>query len=114
MKVLAGDLHETVYHPPQNEPGESKPLSVKSTKTYSMNGVTYISDKIGLHRVHNPSSSKLAVSLHCKSYLPMYIHNHDIDPWKCTRHPTQLITATISSMRPLDLPAMFRKRARLP
>lgn len=66
MKVLAGQLHETVYHTPQNEPGESKPLRVKSAKTYGMNGVTYISDDIGLHRVHNPSSSQLAISLHCE------------------------------------------------
>lgn len=29
-----------------------------------MNEVTYISDDIGLHRVHNPSSDQVAVSLH--------------------------------------------------
>jgi cysteine dioxygenase len=33
-----------------------------------MNDVTYISDDIGLHRVHNPSSDQVAVSLHCKCW----------------------------------------------
>ncbi|KAJ5167673.1 Cysteine dioxygenase [Penicillium canariense] len=64
MKVLAGELHETVYKIPDNRPGDSLPLEVKSANTYGMNEVTYISDDIGLHRVHNPSSSQIAVSLH--------------------------------------------------
>ncbi|KAJ5141102.1 DNA-directed RNA polymerase III subunit RPC2 [Penicillium atrosanguineum] len=64
MKVLAGQLHETVYHAPENKPGETKPLAVKSATTLGMNEVTYIADDIGLHRVHNPSSNQLAVSLH--------------------------------------------------
>lgn len=67
MKMLAGELQETVYHTPDNnlESGESKPLAVKSQNTYRMNEVTYISDEIGLHRVHNPSRNQVAVSLHC-------------------------------------------------
>ncbi|KAJ5727579.1 Cysteine dioxygenase [Penicillium malachiteum] len=43
---------------------ESKPLSIKSSTTYGMNEVTYISDDIGLHRVHNPHPTQIAVSLH--------------------------------------------------
>lgn len=66
MKVLAGELHETVYKSPDKKPGESKPLEIKSSTTFGMNEVTYISDDIGLHRVHNPSSDQVAVSLHCK------------------------------------------------
>jgi cysteine dioxygenase len=73
MKVLAGQLHETVYHAPDNKSGESKPLTVKSATTLGMNEVTYIADDIGLHRVHNPSSNQLAVSLHREFYLfPLY------------------------------------------
>lgn len=67
MKVLAGQLHETVYHTPENDSGEKKPLSIKSSNTFGMNEVTYISDDIGLHRVHNPHPTQLAVSLHRKS-----------------------------------------------
>lgn len=64
MKVVAGQLHETVYHNPEYKPGESKPLTVKSSTTMGMNEVTYIADDIGLHRVHNPSNNQIAVSLH--------------------------------------------------
>ncbi|KAJ5749925.1 Cysteine dioxygenase [Penicillium manginii] len=64
MKVLAGQLNETVYYTPDQESGEEKPLEIKSSNTFGMNEVTYISDDIGLHRVHNPSSSNVAVSLH--------------------------------------------------
>lgn len=80
MKVLAGELHETVYHTPEKESEECKPLSIKSAKTYGMNGVTYISDDIGLHRVHNPSSSQVAVSLHCEFPVPhAYVTQADTD-----------------------------------
>ncbi|KAJ5101231.1 hypothetical protein NUU61_003453 [Penicillium alfredii] len=64
MKVLAGELQETVYRTPdQNEAG-SRPLEVLSDRRHAMDDVTYISDDIGLHRVHNPSHNQIAVSLH--------------------------------------------------
>ncbi|KAE8352507.1 RmlC-like cupin domain-containing protein [Aspergillus coremiiformis] len=63
MKVLAGELTETVYHPP-NVNDESSPLTLKHQKRYQADQVTYISDAIGLHRVHNPSPNQVAVSLH--------------------------------------------------
>ncbi|KAJ5239386.1 cysteine dioxygenase [Penicillium chermesinum] len=62
MKVLAGELHETVYNSPEGD--APRPLSIKSSQTFGMNEVTYISDDIGLHRVHNPSPNRVAVSLH--------------------------------------------------
>ncbi|KAJ5591071.1 Cysteine dioxygenase [Penicillium hetheringtonii] len=68
MKVLAGQLHETVYHSPDSNSGEEKPLEIKSSNTFGMNEVTYISDDIGLHRVHNPSDKHVAVSLHHYGY----------------------------------------------
>ncbi|CAL5871445.1 uncharacterized protein PFLUO_LOCUS5696 [Penicillium psychrofluorescens] len=69
MKILAGELEETVYHmPDQDMPDQGaetkSPLEIKSQKVYRSNEVTYISDDIGLHRVRNPSSNKVAVSLH--------------------------------------------------
>lgn len=114
MKVLAGELHETVYHNPENGPGESKPLSIKSAKTYGMNGVTYISDDIGLHRVHNPSSSQLAVSLHreLKLHPPESLHQR-LTAWKCTRHPMRLTMATIFLMRRLVVLVTYRRHSRL-
>ncbi|KAH8705217.1 RmlC-like cupin domain-containing protein [Talaromyces proteolyticus] len=64
MKVLAGELTETVYHSPEESSGKEKPLVVKSETRHGINDVTYISDDIGLHRVHNPSTNQIAVSLH--------------------------------------------------
>ncbi|KAE8381737.1 RmlC-like cupin domain-containing protein [Aspergillus bertholletiae] len=64
MKVLAGELTETVYHPPHNDGDKTSPLQLKHQKRYHADQVTYISDDIGLHRVHNPSPNQVAVSLH--------------------------------------------------
>lgn len=64
MKVLAGELTETVYHPPHSEGDETSPLQLKHQKRYQTDQVTYISDDIGLHRVYNPSPNQVAVSLH--------------------------------------------------
>lgn len=64
MKVLAGNLTETVYAAPEGS-GSSAPLQIKSETTHSRNDVTYIADDIGLHRVYNPHPTKVAVSLHC-------------------------------------------------
>lgn len=70
MKVLAGELRETVYHAPDSSSQcAGNPLQIKSATTHQPNAVSYISDDIGLHRVHNPSRNQLAVSLHCKFAL---------------------------------------------
>ncbi|KAK1146801.1 hypothetical protein N8T08_002562 [Aspergillus melleus] len=64
MKVLAGELMETVYHAPESTADKSGPLQLKSQTVHPMDAVTYISDDIGLHRVHNPNPNQVAVSLH--------------------------------------------------
>ncbi|BCS17546.1 uncharacterized protein APUU_10374S [Aspergillus puulaauensis] len=64
MKVLAGNLTETVYTAPETDAGSAAPLQIKSETTHSPNDVTYIADDIGLHRVYNPHPTKVAVSLH--------------------------------------------------
>jgi cysteine dioxygenase len=66
MKVLAGTLQETVYRIPDQDSTNTGPLEIKADTRHSMNDVAYISDDIGLHRVYNPSSDQVAVSLHCK------------------------------------------------
>lgn len=64
MKILHGNLTETRYAFPEKdvEPG---PMKVISEKTYKENGVTYMADELGLHRVSNRGSD-FAVSLHCE------------------------------------------------
>lgn len=71
MKMLNGTLRETIYEQSSHE-GEA-PAPLKET-TYERDQVTYISDKIGLHKVENASSTKNAVSLHL--YTPPHAHNY--------------------------------------
>lgn len=66
MKVLHGNLTETRYAFPDG--GEQGPMRVISEKTYKENGVTYMADELGLHRVSNRGSD-FAVSLH-RTSLP--------------------------------------------
>ncbi|PHH73105.1 hypothetical protein CDD80_4035 [Ophiocordyceps camponoti-rufipedis] len=61
MKVLHGSLTETRYAFP--DAGVEKAMDVISEKTYKTNGVTYMADELGLHRVSNRGSD-FAVSLH--------------------------------------------------
>lgn len=46
------------------DPPEEHPLQPISEKTYRENEVTYMSDKLGLHRISNPDPEGYAVSLH--------------------------------------------------
>ncbi len=61
MKVLQGTLREEIFQ----EPPARDELMVKSDKIYDTNSVTYICDKLGVHRITNPNDEP-AVSLHCK------------------------------------------------
>lgn len=90
MKILKGRLRETIYAWPcesSNNPSSCKahpsslypstehtcspaggmgPSSLQLVRdtTYHPEQVTYMSDRLGLHRVENPSDSEVAVSLH--------------------------------------------------
>jgi len=66
MKVMEGDLKETLFAWPESGE-EEKPLEVKNINNYKKDEVTYISDEIGLHRVENTSHSNVAASLHLYS-----------------------------------------------
>lgn len=72
MKILKGSLVETRYAWPTVNLNnvEDHPLEIISEKTYEADQVTYMSDKLGLHRISNPNPQEYAVSLHRKC-------NHD-------------------------------------
>jgi len=74
MKILEGELKETMYDWPeekecldQSEESASEGMKKKSARILTQGKVAYINDSIGLHRVENPSGSCRAVSLHVYS-----------------------------------------------
>ncbi|KAF1925548.1 cysteine dioxygenase type I [Didymella exigua CBS 183.55] len=66
MKILKGSLTETRYAWPTVNLNNSEDhhMQVISEKTYQADQVTYMSDKLGLHRISNPDKENYAVSLH--------------------------------------------------
>ncbi|KAK9469448.1 RmlC-like cupin domain-containing protein, partial [Lipomyces arxii] len=68
MKILQGELVEQLYKWPEN--GTKQKMILERETRYRENEVTYISDRIGLHRICNGSAIKPAVSLHL--YTPPY------------------------------------------
>ncbi|KAI1732237.1 cysteine dioxygenase type I domain-containing protein [Ditylenchus destructor] len=76
VKVLEGSLLETRFAWPEtcgeDDEENAKPMVETGSDVYTTNGVTYISDNIGLHRMENPSHSDSAVTLHL--YIPPFEH----------------------------------------
>ncbi|KAJ2829790.1 hypothetical protein IWW50_000643 [Coemansia erecta] len=66
MKLLDGRLDEELFI----QPSDGGPLEKKHTMPLSVDSVAYMHDRIGLHRIGNPSKSEKAVSLHL--YSPPY------------------------------------------
>jgi len=64
MKILQGSLNETVYEFPTSSETSESPLEIKKKTLYKENEVAYICDNIGVHRISNPDTENLAVSLH--------------------------------------------------
>ncbi|KLJ10339.1 cysteine dioxygenase [Blastomyces silverae] len=67
MKVLKGALRETQYSWPEEDKvqkGEPSPLAITKDTVYKENQVTYMSDKLGLHKISNPDPDNFAISLH--------------------------------------------------
>ncbi|KAJ2799242.1 hypothetical protein H4R20_004517 [Coemansia guatemalensis] len=69
MKLLAGQLDEDLFAWPSSNTCKSN-LHMKRSAGLNTNSVAYMHDKIGLHRISNPSSTEKAVSLHL--YSPPY------------------------------------------
>ncbi|CAK4032330.1 related to Cysteine dioxygenase [Lecanosticta acicola] len=101
MKILKGSLTETIYGWPcqhadnpadcatapdspypstkhtcqaPSSPTGSSELNVRKETTYAEEQVTYMSDRLGLHRIRNPSEDDFAVSLHL--YTPPNAAKH--------------------------------------
>lgn len=75
VKVLQGQLEETLY---QVEPNGDQ-VAYDKAVVYSPPGVTYICDEMGVHKMGNPSTSEVSISLHIYSpaYHKCHIYNED-------------------------------------
>ncbi|KAJ5713747.1 uncharacterized protein N7483_010928 [Penicillium malachiteum] len=65
--ILKGRLQETLYSWPDKERiehGEMSPPQITRQTIYEENQVTYMSDKLGLHKISNPDPEGFAISLH--------------------------------------------------
>ncbi|RHZ58109.1 hypothetical protein CDV55_104266 [Aspergillus turcosus] len=65
--ILKGALQETLYTWPDQDKlqkGQSSSPQIIKETTYTENQVTYMSDKLGLHKISNPDPHNPAVSLH--------------------------------------------------
>ncbi|KAJ5157274.1 uncharacterized protein N7482_008374 [Penicillium canariense] len=75
MKILKGKLKETLYSWPNKQKidqGQTSPPQVTRETVYGENQVTYMSDKLGLHRISNPDPDNFAVSLHLLLDIDLY------------------------------------------
>jgi cysteine dioxygenase len=70
MKILKGELKETRYAWPtvQLNNDEKRPLEIERETVYARDEVTYMSDKLGLHKISNLDPDNYAISLHCTSF----------------------------------------------
>ncbi|PWY72403.1 cysteine dioxygenase type I [Aspergillus heteromorphus CBS 117.55] len=101
IQILKGSLQETLYSWPDKDKlshGHPSPPQVKRQTVYTENQVTYMSDKLGLHRISNPDPNEYAVSLHL--YTPpnavtygFYIYDDD------TGKPSHIPSAHVYSVR---------------
>jgi len=66
VKILDGSLRESMYEWPKNE----QEMAKTEEKDFPKDGVAYINDSMGLHRMENPSNSDRAMSLHL--YCPPF------------------------------------------
>ncbi|KIW96430.1 uncharacterized protein Z519_03499 [Cladophialophora bantiana CBS 173.52] len=104
MKILKGSLKETLYALPPcltektDSNGALTPPQIVKESIYHENEVTYISDKIGLHKISNPSNDEPAVSLHL--YTPPHAANFGFNLFdEKTGKPTHIKQAGFFSDR---------------
>lgn len=68
VKMLDGQLKETMFDWPNESEGGT--LRQIDCNVFGKDGVTYINDSMGLHRMENPSHTERAISMHL--YSPPY------------------------------------------
>ncbi|RTG88746.1 cysteine dioxygenase, partial [Schistosoma bovis] len=86
VKIIKGQIKETIYEWPKhfnpknsyNSTNETdSPLVVKSVTVMNPGEVTYMHDKIGIHRLQNSSKTETAITLHL--YCPPYTESMNFE-----------------------------------
>ena len=130
MRILKGSLTETVYGWPceraenprdcaasplsptfphrtehtcsaSSDTLEPHALNVKRSTVYERGQVTYMSDRLGLHRIQNASPDEVAVSLHLYTVSSAKIFRCCIAA-DCYNAATQCRQARLPHLRPAD------------
>jgi len=70
VKIMDGQLKESLYDWPENPEDETQPLRLRTANVYGRDEVTHINDSIGIHRMENPSHVDPCVSMHL--YYPPF------------------------------------------
>jgi len=69
VKILDGNLQETMFDWPNTSAGQTE-MNKLDVNVYPKDGVAYINDSMGLHRMENPSHTDGCVSMHL--YVPPF------------------------------------------
>lgn len=85
VKILDGNLQESMFAWPTESEGQSEMMKT-DVNVYGKDGVTYINDSMGLHRMENPSHTDSCVSMHlyvppfqaCKTFDERTGHEHTV------------------------------------
>ena len=98
VKILQGSLLETRYKMPTSILNESCSVADRlqmekiGESLYTVNNVSYMTDEIGLHSMHNPSHSEGAISLHL--YFPSFTRCRCFDETTSISHEGQMVWHT--------------------
>ncbi|CAH8866545.1 unnamed protein product [Trichobilharzia szidati] len=97
VKAIKGQVKETIFNWPKDFSLEKLndfnnhsdiPLTVKSTLVMNPGDVTYMHDKIGIHRLQNASDTEPAITLHL--YCPPYQESINFEETTCKAKKCEL------------------------
>lgn len=88
VKVLSGNLEETMYEPVDKTNPEAEGLRELGTAIVGKEQSCYINDSMGFHRVANPSRDDVLVTLHI--YSPPFTFCNVFDPQGHSRRANML------------------------
>ncbi|KAL3319360.1 Cysteine dioxygenase [Cichlidogyrus casuarinus] len=99
VTVLSGECKEDLYDwPEKSSSGALQEMKLRSSQIHKPGEVNYIHDKIGLHRIENPSHTNKLVTLHL--YCPPYSECHNFNENTSQAHSCTVTFMTKYGKRP--------------